>query len=94
MLKLNLINTLAFGGLALLLGYLMRSVIPVLGRWNLPAAVLGGLVVSVVSWLGMSQGVTLFSFDTTLQTPLMIAFFTTVGFGASLQLLRVGGRWC
>ena len=26
-----------------------------------------------------------------LQTPMMIAFFTTVGFGASLSLLRVGG---
>ena len=27
----------------------------------------------------------------TLQSPLMIAFFTTIGFGASLSLLRVGG---
>src|SRR5690606_20741524 len=33
----------------------------------------------------------LFEFDTTLQTPLMIAFFTTIGFGASLSLMKVGG---
>jgi ESS family glutamate:Na+ symporter len=32
-----------------------------------------------------------FEFDTTLQTPLMIAFFTTIGLGASLGLLKVGG---
>ncbi len=27
-----------------------------------------------------------------LQAPLMVAFFTTVGFGASVSLLRVGGH--
>jgi ESS family glutamate:Na+ symporter len=32
-----------------------------------------------------------FEFDTALQTPLMIAFFTTIGLGASLALLKVGG---
>ena len=37
------------------------------------------------------QGVTLLQFDTTLQSPLMIAFFTSIGLGASLSLLRVGG---
>jgi ESS family glutamate:Na+ symporter len=33
----------------------------------------------------------LFEFDTTLRDPLMIAFFTTIGFGASFSLLKVGG---
>jgi ESS family glutamate:Na+ symporter len=91
MLKLDLIHTLAFGGLALLAGYGMRRWIPVLGRLNMPAAVLGGLLVSMAALIGHSRGVQLFEFDTTLQAPLMIAFFTTVGFGASLSLLRVGG---
>ena len=31
------------------------------------------------------------TFDTTLQAPLMIAFFTSIGFGASVPLLRSGG---
>ena len=31
-----------------------------------------------------ARGVTLVAFDTTLQAPLMIAFFTTIGFGASV----------
>lgn len=91
MLKLDLIHTLAFGGLALLAGYGLRRWIPVLGRLNMPAAVLGGLLVSMAALIGHWQGVQLFEFDTTLQSPLMIAFFTTVGFGASLSLLRVGG---
>jgi ESS family glutamate:Na+ symporter len=91
MLKLNLINTLAFAGVVLMLGYLLRRVIPVLARLNLPAAVLGGLLVSVTILVARGQGVTLFEFDTTLQTPLMIAFFTTIGFGASLSMLKIGG---
>ncbi len=41
--------------------------------------------------IARGQGVTLVQFDTTLQSPLMIAFFTTIGFGASLSLLKVGG---
>jgi glutamate:Na+ symporter, ESS family len=92
MLQLDLIQTLAFGGVALLAGYGLRKVFPVLARLNMPAAVLGGLLVSLLVWGAQSRGVTLMRFDTTLQSPLMIAFFTTVGFGASLSLLRVGGR--
>src|SRR5688572_10613530 len=91
MLKLNLVNTLAFAGVVLMLGYLLRRLIPVFTRLNLPAAVLGGLVVSLAVLIARGQDVTLFEFDTTLQTPLMIAFFTTVGFGASVSLLRIGG---
>ncbi len=91
MLKLNLVNTVAFAGLVLMLGYLLRRWIPVLARLNLPAAVLGGLLISLVVLVSRGQGVTLFEFDTTLQSPLMIAFFATVGFGASLQLLKIGG---
>jgi len=33
-----------------------------------------------------------FSFDTTLQSPLMIAFFTTVGLAGSLGLVKKGGK--
>jgi ESS family glutamate:Na+ symporter len=65
--------------------------VPVLGRYNLPAPVLGGLLVAVAVLIARGQGATLVEFDTTLQSPLMIAFFTTIGFGASLSLLKVGG---
>jgi ESS family glutamate:Na+ symporter len=92
MLQLDLIQTLAFGGVALLAGYGLRRLFPVLARLNMPAAVLGGLLVSVIVWAAQARGVTLLRFDTALQTPLMIAFFTTVGFGAGLSLLRRGGR--
>jgi glutamate:Na+ symporter, ESS family len=89
--ELDLVHTLAFAGVALLAGYGLRRLFPVLERYNLPAPVLGGLIVAIVVLVAHGQGVTLVSFDTTLQSPLMIAFFTTIGFGASLSLLKIGG---
>ena len=91
MLELDFVQTLAFAGIALLLGEGLRRLVPVLARYNLPAPVLGGLLVAVAVLLARGQGVTLVQFDTTLQSPLMIAFFTTIGFGASLSLLKIGG---
>jgi ESS family glutamate:Na+ symporter len=90
--ELDLVQTLAFGGIALLVGYGLRRAIPVLGRYNLPAPVLGGLLIATAILIARSLGKTVpVKFDTTLQAPLMIAFFTTIGFGASLTLLRRGG---
>ncbi len=89
--KLDLIHTVAFAGIVLFLGYGIRRVITPLARYNIPAPVIGGLLVAVlISWTRRS-GLTLFEFDTTLQSPFMIAFFTTIGFGASLSLLKTGG---
>ncbi len=91
MLELDLLHTLAFAGLALLTGYGLRRVFPVFHAYNIPAPVLGGLLVASAIAMARGYGLTLFQFDTTLQNPLMIAFFTTIGFGASVSLLRVGG---
>jgi glutamate:Na+ symporter, ESS family len=91
MLQLDLINTVAFGGVVLFLGHGIRRLIPPLARYNVPAPVIGGLLVAVAMLFARSRGTTLAVFDTRLQVPFMIAFFTTVGFGASLSLLKVGG---
>ncbi|MGD9599691.1 MAG: sodium/glutamate symporter [Steroidobacteraceae bacterium] len=89
--KLDLIQTVTFAGLALFVGYGLRYLIPPLARLNVPAPVIGGLLVSVAVLIARTQGLPLPEFDTTLQKPLMIAFFTSIGFAASLKLLRIGG---
>lgn len=89
MFELDAIQTVAFGGLVLFLGYALCRYIPLLGKYNLPEPVVGGLVIALVSWWAFSQGSTLYTLDTSLQQPLMIAFFTTIGLNASLALLRV-----
>ena len=91
MLKLNFVHTLAFSGVVLFIGYWIRRLVPPLARYNIPAPVIGGLLVAIATLAARNYGVTLFEFDVTLRDPLMIAFFTSIGFGASFSLLKVGG---
>ena len=91
MIALDLVNTLALAGLVLFAGYAIRARLPFLARVNIPAPVIGGLLVAALVTGLRARGLTVVQLDTTLQAPLMIAFFTTVGFGASVSLLRVGG---
>lgn len=91
MMSLDFVNTVAFGGIVLFLGHGVRRLLPWLARYNVPAPVIGGLLVAAAMLAARSQGVAPIAFDTRLQAPFMIAFFTTVGFGASLSLLKVGG---
>ncbi|HEY0153771.1 MAG TPA: sodium/glutamate symporter [Longimicrobium sp.] len=91
MLKLDLVHTLAFAGVVLVVGYGVRRMLPVLARYNIPGPVIGGLIASLVGWAAHARDTPLWQFDTTLQAPLMIAFFTTIGYAASLRLLKVGG---
>jgi ESS family glutamate:Na+ symporter len=53
--------------------------------------VIGGILVAATGALLRSGGHEPVRFDSTLQAPLMIAFFTSIGFGASATLLRAGG---
>ena len=89
--KLDLVQTVAFAGVILFAGYGLKRLVPILSRYNIPAPVAGGLPVAGLLTLFYTRGWQPIAFDTTLQVPLMIAFFTSVGFGASLNLLRRGG---
>jgi glutamate:Na+ symporter, ESS family len=89
--QLDLVQTVAVAGLVLFAGAGIRRLIPFLARYNIPSPVIGGLLVSLGILLSRQWDVELFRFDTTLQTPFMVAFFTTIGFGASVSLLRTGG---
>jgi ESS family glutamate:Na+ symporter len=65
--------------------------LPVLERLSVPSSVLGGLVFAFLG-LALRGRVCNFAFDLVLRDVLMIAFFTTIGMGASLRLLKLGGR--
>ena len=91
MIKLDFVSTLAAAGLVLFGGYALVRRLPVLARYNVPAPVVGGLAVALAVTGTRLLGLDAVAFDTTLQSPLMIAFFTSIGFGASLALLRSGG---
>lgn len=84
-------QTLALAAVVLFAGYGIRSRIGVLSRFNIPAPVVGGFIFAALALVLRQTNVLSFEFTTTLQTPLMVAFFTTIGLSASFGLLRIGG---
>src|SRR5687768_10278841 len=88
---LDLVQTVAFAGVILFAGYGIRRLIPVLGKVNIPAPVCGGLPVAGVLAVLYFSGIQPLKFDTALQVPFQNTFFASIGFAASLALLRRGG---
>jgi len=86
-----MIQTTALAAVVLFAGYGIRRRIGVLDRFNIPAPVVGGFLFAAIALVLRQTGLLAFEFDTTLQAPFMIAFFTSIGLGASLGLLKVGG---
>jgi ESS family glutamate:Na+ symporter len=89
--RLDLIQTVAFAGLMLFVGYGLKRYVPVLARYNIPAPVVGGLPVAALFALLHSMEWPGPTFDTALQTPLQNTFFASIGFGASVLVLKRGG---
>ncbi len=91
MLELSAIDTLALAGGTLLATSIACRAWRPLRRFNLPPAVVGGLAVSMVLFVGRSHTTTLIHLDTAPQASLMMGFFASIGFSASVPLLRAGG---
>ena len=90
--SLDFIQTTAVGAMALFVGVAILRRMPVLRRYNIPAAVVGGLVIAILVTMSREFNVASVKFDTTLQAPLMTAFFTSIGLSASVGLLKAGTR--
>jgi ESS family glutamate:Na+ symporter len=84
--------TLAAGAVTWLCGVGIVKKVPLFKRYNLPAPVIGGIACAGVLAAFQSQGIAPPIFDTHLLTPLLIAFFASIGFGASIADLRKGGK--
>lgn len=87
----DMIQTVAFAIVLLLIGSFLCKRIPFLYKYNIPAPVVGGILFALLNW-GLRSADVGFRFDTALQDPFMIAFFTTIGMAASLRLLKEGGK--
>jgi len=90
--NLDGIWTTALAAVLLLVGYGLRRRIDFLETFCIPAPVIGGVLMSLLVLTLHHQGGSAVKFNTALQTPLMIAFFTTVGIGGSFGLLKRGGK--
>ncbi|MGE5631913.1 MAG: sodium/glutamate symporter [Caulobacteraceae bacterium] len=90
-LKLDIIQTIALAAVVLFLGQTLRKKVSFLEKYCIPAPVVGGLIFATLALVLRQTGIMTFEMDTTLQSVLMTAFFTTVGFTASFKLLKKGG---
>lgn len=91
MVQLDFYGTLVAASLVLLLGRGLVTRFGFLRTYNIPEPVAGGLVVALVLLAFRFIDVEV-RFDTSLQTPLMLAFFATIGLSADFASLKKGGR--
>jgi ESS family glutamate:Na+ symporter len=89
--NIGIYGTLVAASLVLLLGDRLVAWIRVLHTYTIPEPVAGGLVVAIVLLVVRVAGHTEVRFDSALQTPLMLAFFATIGLNANLASLKQGG---
>jgi ESS family glutamate:Na+ symporter len=89
-LKLDLLQTLTLAAVVYYLGVKLRQRVGVLDRLNIPSAVVGGLAFAALVFALRDRVVNL-TLETAAQPVLNVAFFTTIGMGASVALLRKGG---
>lgn len=92
MLQIDVYNTLVIASLVLLLGKFLVTNIGFLNRYTIPSPVAGGLCIAILLLLTKIIFNWQISFDLSLQTPLMLMFFASIGLNANINQLRAGGK--
>ena len=90
--QLDMIQSIGLAVIFLLFGKVIKNKVPLFSRYAIPSPVIGGLIFSIIHMILRQSNIALFEFDTTLQTFFQIMFFCTVGFNASLKMLKIGGK--
>ena len=90
--QLNMIQSIGLAVIFLLIGKAVKNNVPLFSKYAIPSPVIGGLIFSIMHMILRQSNIALFEFDTTLQTFFQIMFFCTVGFNASLKMLKIGGK--
>ncbi len=89
--SMNMIQSIGLAVILLLIGKKLRKSVNFFEKYCIPSPVIGGLLFAIITLILRLTGVLSFEFDTTLQSFFMTMFFTSVGFNASLKVLKKGG---
>ncbi|WP_346935424.1 sodium/glutamate symporter [Clostridium sp.] len=90
-LTLDIFQTMALASMVFYLGKYLKTKISILSKYCIPAPVVGGLIFAILMLIFRLTGFITINLDTTLQNVFMTAFFTSVGFTASIKILKKGG---
>jgi len=89
--ELPLLPSLLAACLVLVVGGFLAQRVPFLGRYSIPARIIGGLIFAVLAVLAKQISWLAVTFDTSAKTPFLLVFFASIGLTADLVLLRRGG---
>ncbi|MBC2850211.1 sodium/glutamate symporter [Cetobacterium sp. 8H] len=89
--ELSTIQTIAMSVVVLYIGKVLNKNFKFLRENCIPESVTGGTAFSIITFIGYKTGMFNFIFEDSLRNLFMIAFFTTVGYSASLKLLKKAG---
>ena len=90
-LDVNVVLTLVAAIVVLLIGRLIVSRVALLNKYSIPDPVVGGLIAAIVI-TALRFGADLqIVFDMSLQSTLLLAFFSTIGLSADVRTLLKGG---
>ena len=89
--EMDMIQTIGLAVILLLIGRYIRSKVYFFQKFAIPAPVIGGFLFAIIHLVLRLTDTCAFEFDTTLQSFFMTIFFTSIGFGASIKILKIGG---
>lgn len=89
--NLNLYETMALVSIVFYIGKYMRNKFSTLSKYCIPPSVVGGFIFALLVLLLKVTDIATINLDTTLQNIFMTAFFTSIGFTASIKVLKQGG---
>ncbi|OTA15580.1 glutamate permease GltS [Xenorhabdus vietnamensis] len=93
MYHLDIYGTLVAATLVLLLGRKLVQSVSFLEKYTIPEPVAGGLLIALILLAVKQSTGWEVSFDLSLQEPLMLTFFATIGLNANLTSLKAGGKF-
>lgn len=88
----NFYFTLVVMVAVLLLGRFIIQRVKILQDYNIPEPVVGGIIAAVLILIIYKSLHIEFKFDKSLQEPLMLAFFASIGLSADFSSLKKGGK--
>ena len=89
--NLDIALTMAVAAVLLALGEYIKNRVSIFSKYFIPSPIIGGLLFSIVTLIGYQTGAFSIQFNADIRNFLLLVFFTTIGFSASLELLKKGG---
>ncbi len=90
-LNFNIYETMALVSIVLYIGKYIRNKFSILSQYCIPPSVIGGFTFALLILIFKLTNICVINLDTLLQNIFMTAFFTSIGFTASIKVLKQGG---